>query len=658
LTDQRKHTLTQLANSFLRQGKLGSARDVFDYLSALYPECADTLNAYALILFETGDISSAKEKIICACDLDVANPDIYNNAGVIMKALNQLDAAISHFNKAISLKPDHANAHYNKANSLRIKGEPEAALACFERAIHYQPDFANAYYNRAKTLHRQARYAEAAQDFQTTLTFRSDDWASHYGLGNTLFEMGALTRAISHLELAASLKPDHASIHVLLGDCWRQLSHQDRAKQCYQNAISSRFGHLDHLGSLLFSLHYLPDTDFYKSVNKAGLVKQILASQNITPLSSSAINSKPEKLRVGFVSADLNNHPVGYFLEQLVSQLDKTRFDWIAFPVRHKSDRLTERLKPHFCEWLSIDGYDDKAAARFIHDQKIDILIDLSGHTAYNRLPVFGWRPAPVQASWLGYFATTGLSQMDYIIGDPYVTPFEEQPDFTETIAQMPACFLCFSAPETDCPVNALPAHHHGYVTFGCFNHSYKLNAGVLSVWAEILKQVPDSRLFLKSKKYNFPEIRTQMITAFTKLGINPSRLIIEGASPRHLLLQSYHQIDIALDPFPFPGVTTSVESLWMGVPVLTRTGSHFLSHVGEMLASNIGLTDWIAVDDDDYISKAVAYAGKVDRLAIIRSSLRDNMKKSPLYDARKFARNFEQLLTDIWTKKTVLSCD
>lgn len=649
MTDERKDTLSQLATSFIRQGKLQSGIDVFDYLVALYPESVDTLNAYAVTLYECGNIALANDMIRHALSLDVSDPDIHNNAGVISKALNQLDLCIGHFDKAISLKPNHANAHYNKANSLSMSGQLEAALASFDRAIFYQPDFANAYYNRAKTLHRLARYEQAASDFESTFKLRPDDWASHYGLGNAFFEMGALKRAISHFNTALQSRPDNASIHLLLGDCWRQLSQEDTAKQKYRDAMSAQFRHLNHLGSLLFSLHYLSDTNFYKSVDKAKLVAGIKSSNPAVSLSSCLHNRGPKTLRIGFVSADLNNHPVGYFLEQLISCLDKKHFEWVAFSVRQKPDSLTARLKPHFNEWFAIDDYDDEAAARFIHDQEIDILIDLSGHTAYNRLDIFGWRPAPVQASWLGYFATTGIRQMDYIIGDPYVTPVDEQSDFTETIIQMPDSFLCFSAPEPDCPVNELPAKDNGYVTFGCFNHSYKLNSQVISVWARILKQIPASRLFLKSKKYDFPEIRSTMIAGFAALDINPSRLIIEGASHRHILLASYHQIDIALDPFPFPGVTTSVESLWMGVPVLTRTGNHFLSHIGEMLASNMGLTEWIATDNDDYVTKAVALANDLDGLSDIRSTLRGTMQKSALYDGPRFARNFEQLMNDIW---------
>ena len=651
MTDEQKDTLSQLATSLIRQGKLQSANDVFDYLLALYPESVDTLNAYALTLYECGNIALANNIIRRALSLDASNPDIYNNAGVISKALNQLEVSIGHFDKAISLMPAHANAHYNKANSLRMSGQLEAALASFERAIFYQPDFANAYYNRAKTLHRLARYTQAASDFEAVLKLRPDDWASHYGLGNAYFEMGALTRAISHFTIALQHRPDNASIHMLLGDCWRQLSQEDTAKQKYHDAISAQFSHLNHVGSLLFSLHYLSDTNFYKSIDKDKLVAGVQLSNPAISLSSCSHVRRPKTLRIGFVSADLNNHPVGYFLEQLVSCLDRENFEWVAFSVRQKFDSLSARLKPHFSEWFAIDDYNDEEAARFIHDQKIDILIDLSGHTAYNRLNIFSWRPAPVQVSWLGYFATTGIRQMDYIIGDPYVAPFDEQSDFTETIIQMPDSFLCFSAPEPDCPVNELPARQNGYVTFGCFNHSYKLNAQVISVWAHILKQIPESKLFLKSKKYDFPEIRSTMIASFKALGINPSRLIVEGASPRHILLASYHQIDIALDPFPFPGVTTSVESLWMGVPVLTRTGSHFLSHIGEMLANNIGLTNWIATDNDDYVAKAVALANDLGSLSEIRSTLRGTVQKSALYDGPRFARNFEQLMNDIWQK-------
>jgi Predicted O-linked N-acetylglucosamine transferase, SPINDLY family len=279
----------------------------------------------------------------------------------------------------------------------------------------------------------------------------------------------------------------------------------------------------------------------------------------------------------------------------------------------------------------------------------VHVLIDLSGHTHHNRLPVFAWKPSPVQASWLGYFATTGVAEMNYLLADPYVAPSGEEDSFTETIWRLPESYLCFTAPVYDLDVFPLPALTTGYITFGCFNNLVKMNDAVVALWVRVLQAVPDSRLFLKTKQLNDPKVCNITRQIFTERGISPDRLLMEGSSPRAELLAAYRKVDIALDPFPYPGGTTSVEGLWMGVPVITRRGERFLSHVGETIAHNAGLADWIATDDDEYVAKAVEHTADLERLAALRAGLRQQVLASPVFDAPRFARNFEAVLWGMW---------
>jgi len=288
-------------------------------------------------------------------------------------------------------------------------------------------------------------------------------------------------------------------------------------------------------------------------------------------------------------------------------------------------------------------GFNDMEAAQKIHSDGIHILIDLSGHTAKNRLPVFAWRPAPIQVSWLGYFASTGLSEMDYILGDPYVTAHDEAAHFSEKIWQLPETYLCFTPPDLDLKVAPLPAFSNGFVTFGCFNKLSRMTDETVSVRAAILHAVPGSKLFLKDKQLDTESGRNRVISRFAAVDIAADRLILEGISPREEYLNCYGRVDIALSSFPYGGGTTSVEGLWMGVPVITKKGNHFLSHLGESIAHNSGLADWIASDEEEYVAKAVAYASDLDALSDLRNGMRERIVDKPLFDIPRFALHFEQ---------------
>jgi predicted O-linked N-acetylglucosamine transferase (SPINDLY family) len=313
-------------------------------------------------------------------------------------------------------------------------------------------------------------------------------------------------------------------------------------------------------------------------------------------------------------------------------------------------DELTQRIKSCCKEWCSTAIHSDKNLARKIRDDDIDILIDLSGHTAHNRLLMFAWKPAPIQVSWLGYFATTGVPTIDYLIADPWTLPEDEEVNFTEKIWRLPETRLCFTAPEIEVEIGDLPALTNDYITFGCFNNLAKVNISVITLWARVLTSVPGSRLHLKSKQFGDASVYERILNCFASHGIAPHRLKLEGASPRLEYFQTYNRIDIALDPFPFTGGTTSAESLWMGVPVLTMAGERFLSRQGVGLLMNAGLPEWIAVDQDDYVARAVRHASDLQRLAALRKGLRQQVLDSPIFDAPRFARHFEEALRGMWT--------
>jgi predicted O-linked N-acetylglucosamine transferase (SPINDLY family) len=360
----------------------------------------------------------------------------------------------------------------------------------------------------------------------------------------------------------------------------------------------------------------------------------------------------PERvLRVGLVSGDLCYHPVGFFAEGVVSALASRadRLALFAYPTCIRTDEISERIKANCRGWHPVAGLSDEYMANRIRADGIDILIDLSGHTAYNRLPVFAWKPAPVQVSWLGYFATTGVAAIDYFVADPWTLPVSEEINFTEKVWRLPETRLCFTPPDAAVVVSPLPALVNGYVTFGCFNNLSKMNDKVVALWARVMDAVPGSRLFLKARQLTEASVRKSIAERFAAHGIDEGRLILEDYVPRENYLAAYQRVDLALDPFPYTGGTTTAEALWMAVPVLTLAGERFISRQGVGLLMNAGLPDWIASDPDDYVARALAHASDLPRLAALRGNLRAQVLASPVYDAARFAKHFEAALRGMW---------
>jgi predicted O-linked N-acetylglucosamine transferase (SPINDLY family) len=354
---------------------------------------------------------------------------------------------------------------------------------------------------------------------------------------------------------------------------------------------------------------------------------------------------RPAGLRVGLLSADLRSHPVGFFLESVLAALASQsagRIELHAYANQRSDDTLSQRLRAHCKAWRAVADLDDATLADTIRADGIDVLIDLGGHTHQNRLPVLAWRPAPVQVSWLGYCASTGLAEVDALIVDPWIAPPGAEAAFAEPLLRLPETFLCFTPPPVDVPVTPLPALAGGAVCFACFNHLAKLDDTVLALWSRLLHTLPGSSLALQSAPLQDAAVRQQVLDRFARHGIGAQRLRLQPAQTRADYLAAYAQVDIALDPFPYPGGTTSLESLWMGVPVLTLPGDTALSRQGLSILQNLGLADWVARDADDYVARAVRHAGDLATLSALRQGLRARLLASPLCDAPRFARHLE----------------
>ena len=579
--------------------------------------------------------------------------EAWSSRGCVQTELDQYEDALTSCKKAISIQPNYAEAWSNLGNVFSKLNQYEQALVSYDKAISIKPAFADAWTNRGNALIELTRYEQALSSFEKAISIAPDCANSWTSRGYAFFKLNQYEQALASYDKAISINPDFADAwcnraNVLVATCQFEL-----AEASCREAIRISPSHTLAQKILLFNLNYLDTASPQEAFKEAREYGISISQKSIPKFDRWSTSSATEKLKIGFISGDFRNHPVGYFVESLFSHLDQTKFEIFAFPTVATTDDLTDRLKPFLMDWTPIYGKSDFDAASLIHQKGIHILVDLAGHTANNRLPVFSYKPAPVQASWLGYFSTTGLPEIDYFLGDPHLSPPSESKFFTETLWNLPETWLCQAPHSFELPVSDLPALSNGYITFACFANLSKINDRVVSTWASLLRQVPQSKLLIKSKQLADATQINRIQNWFKKFDIAPDRLLLEAPETWRNYFSAYNRVDIILDTFPYPGGTTSVDALWMGVPILTLKGDRFLSRLGESIAINAGNQEWIAEDVQDYVLKAVEFSSDLERLAQQRGALRSKILKSPLFDAKRFAKSFGDELLAIWLEST-----
>ena len=508
---------------------------------------------------------------------------------------------------------DQAQEFLQRADEALYAQRPEEARSWYERALSLGDAAGLACLGIAITHQHAGEIDEARLWYGRAAVHSPDMWQIWNGYGNLLSEIARIDEAAGFLARAQYLAPWEVRVA-----CNRLMSHyySERVEDAEIAALARA------LGRGLAPLAKRPD---FPARRESG------------------------PLRVGFVSPDLAAHPVGMFLMPLLREIDRSRLIPFAYFTGTYRDAVTGYIEG-LTEWRDCAGLTDDDCEARIRADRIDILIDLSGYTGANRLSLFARRAAPVQISWLGYFGTTGLPTMDYVLMDRWHVPEGREDQFTERLLFLPECRFCFApapfAPEVAPP----PFLRNGHITFGSFNNRAKLTPSVIAAWAGVLKAVPDSRLLLKWRSFSALSIRQELFDAFARQGIDPARIELRSASSHLDLFREYGDMDIALDPFPFSGGQTSAEALWMGVPVLTMPGSRAVSRQTLSLIGSLRRSDWleawVAASPEDFSAKAAALAADKEGLGEIRNTLRQVMRASPLMDAKQFARDFEQCLS------------
>ena len=608
------------------------------------------------LLHQRGQTAESLACLEQAITLDPDDASAHKTLGDVLRGAGQLERSQSSLERALLLDPDMATAHNSLAMTFSAQDRFADAAASLQRAVALLPTYVEAHNNLGVVLKEQGLLEQAGHALRQALRHAPDFHLAHYQLGSVLHRQGRFTLAEQSLCRALALNPSSAVAHNNLGIVLHAMGRLVDADRCFRRALDMTPDFPEAHSNLLFLMqtrtNYRP-ADCLAEARQFGRLQQRKVS---APYVDWPCDQHPVRLRVGLVSGDFNAHPVGYFLEGWLAQIDPARIDLVAYATSTRSDDLSARIKPHFSAWKSLVQLGDEAAARLIHADGLHILVDLSGHTQHNRLPVFAWRAAPVQVSWLGYFATTGMAEIDYVVVDPVVAPAAGSGHFVERLWPLPESYLCFSAPDLALEVAPLPALSTGHITFGCFNNLAKMTDDVVAIWAAIVDAVPGAILFLKTPQLDDAGLHADTVQRFARHGIGAQRLRLEGRAERAGMLAAYQHVDLALDPFPYPGGTTSVESLWMGVPVLTLQGNCFLSRIGTSIARNAGLHDWIAADDGDYVARAVRFASRPAQLASLRAGLRKQVIASPLFAATRFARHIEDAWWGMWHSREARS--
>jgi predicted O-linked N-acetylglucosamine transferase (SPINDLY family) len=520
------------------------------------------------------------------------------------------------YDDILARKPDHAGALHLKGVLALQAGEYMTAANLIERSLRIEPRHGLALMNLGVAYRALKRFEEAVDVLRKAVVLEPNSADAWGNLGQTLARSGQIREAVASNTRALDIDPNRLGLQ----------------------------------SSLLFAQNYLAESDPFEAADRARAVGKLIAKK-VPARTTHANDADPNRrLRIGLLSADLRAHPIGRFLSAVLRELDPTKVELFAYSNSEDEDAVTAAIRPSIPHWLNVHGLSDRDLDARIVADRIDILADISGHTGGNRLMVCARKPAPVSFTWLGYFATTGLTAIDYVLANKWVIPEAEEGQWSETPWRLPDTYLCYSVPRDTLPPTPLPALTAGYVTFGCFNNFNKLTDATLAAWSALLTAVPTSRLVLRSSGLYHDEILASLRNGLTAAGIDLARVRIDGRIGDYAAhLASYGEIDIALDPFPYNGGTTTVEALYMGVPVLVRAGDRYVAHMGESILHNSGLPQWIATDEADYALRGARLAGDLDALAALRAGLRSRMLTSPLFDAPRFARNLEDAWRGMW---------
>ena len=636
------------------------------FRAALTVNSDDTKSLVCLgyVLKEQNRLSEARVTLRRAIDTSQHAPDEYEMhylLGQISEQQGDLRDAAKHFRESLRLNADFSLACKDLCHIHMTLGQSNVIRGLLEQCVSLSPKCAD---------YRLwlSDFCVSENDFQGVVDHMTVGIAlgirtahAYRSLGAALCRIGKVTEGAQTLALAEAIDPALAyETHYHLGYYHLKSGDSQRGLHHMESSIALQPDLLPAHSSILTTLTHAGGEGATSYSDAAKRFAEAAKSQIKHPLPErhppgSEESGKPgTKLRVGFVSGDLCAHPVGFFLNDVLKNLDRSRLHLAAYSNNPVNDDTTESLKANFDAWHSIRDLTDDDAAKLISSHQVDVLFDLGGHTGENRLAVFVRRPAPTQVTWLGYWASTGLDEMDFIVGDPVSTPPDSTEWFSENVYRLPHTRLCMAVPRTSREISVAqpPGQRNGFITFGSFQQARKITDKVLAVWAQILAAAPNSRLRIQTEAIGIPSMRDRLSQDMIKAEIDLSRVQLLAPYEIDRYLDAHNDIDILLDTFPYPGGTTTAFALWMGVPTITLAGNTMLSRQGASMLDCVGLSDLVAHSEAEYVAAAVRLAGDTARLENLRGHLRADALKSPLFDAKTFASDFQNALFQMHQEK------
>jgi predicted O-linked N-acetylglucosamine transferase (SPINDLY family) len=538
--------------------------------------------------------------------------------GNILLMLGRTLEAIAAYRSAMQADPNHAGVRTNLGVALYESGQAEQALVEFRRAVELDPSLPEGYNNLGGADRSLGRFGESIKAYRTACELRPNGAEAHANLASVLKEAGQVDEAIAEAKRSLSIDPSPFVVH----------------------------------SNLLIFLQYRPQAtpqEIFEAHRRWNEVHAVPLRGVIRPHDND--RSPQRRLRIGYISPDLREHSISYFFQGLLECHDPAQVETFCYAGNlRRADPMSQRLSKLAHHWINITGLSDERVAEMIRADKIDILVDLSGHTSGPRLLVLARKPAPVQVSYLGYPNTTGMDAIDYALTDAHIDPpGESEPYNSETLIRLPDTFACYTPPADAPQVSPLPALSNGSVTFASLNILAKINAGVIDVWAKLLERVPGSRLLMATRGLQCPECQSPLREAFSARGVAPERLEFAGWLPTPQYLALHDRIDILLDPFPINGHTITCHAAWMGVPAVSLLGHTRAGRLGAGVLRNLGLAELLANNTDQYISIASSLATDLPRLASLRTGLRQRMSESPLMAPTRLARHVEAAYRTMW---------
>ncbi|MDH4215278.1 MAG: tetratricopeptide repeat protein [Gallionella sp.] len=642
---------------FFKVQRLPEAEASFRRVIQINPDHAEAHYNLGNILRELGRLDEAEESYRQAMRIKPDHADAQLNLGNTLKAMGRLLEAESSYRQLLQLIPESAETHCNLGNLLDDMGRLEEAEASYRRALQIRPDLSEVHSNLGNTLKNMRRISEAEVSFRQALQFRPKNVDALTNLALLLQETMRFAESEATFRLALQINPNRANAHCGLGTTLRCLGRLMEAEASYRQATRVEPDYSIAHSSLLFlySYHALIDPREYlahaRKWELACVPEQDRQAERGRVFQHAPLAGR--RLKIGYVSGDFRQHAVSFFIEQLFSNHDRARVEVFAYSNSDMQDAVTERLQASAEHWVNIVGLSDAGVRNRIEADGIDVLIDLSGHTQGNRIGVFARRAAPVQAYYLGYFASTGLTEMDYWIGDDIVTPPETDSHFSEQVWRLPRVSWSYNA--KDAPPPDWRPDPGNVVRIGSFNQLGKLTPATLSLWANILHALPEGRLLLKTKELADIGNRQRILDAMTSHGVSQDRIELKDGSitpnwQEHMAY--YNRLDIVLDSVgAMGGVTSTCDALWMGAPVITLIGDRVTSRATAAIVNAIGHPEWIAHSEDEYLDKVVALARNVEQRKALRSSQRDQMARSRLCDAKDLAINLENAYVEMFRR-------